>query len=235
MDLRTMKITFTDNQLGQGDTPKMRGYIAGVFPQYIELHHHLQKDRLLYRYPHIQYKILSNIPMVIGIDSGVEVLKSIYDKVDKLGIGNEAQVIFEKQITIKSEEFGISNKTRSYSFLTPWLALNEKNYEKYQGFENWEKKKGFLAKILIGNIISMSKGLGYTVSEPIKVNIGYLREVKTSLKGTSMLGFLGTFSVNFQIPDYWGIGKSVSRGFGAVIHNTEGRAQKKMKERRSFD
>ena len=31
-----------------------------------------------------------------------------------------------------------------------------------------------------------------------------------------MLGFLGTFSVNFEIPDYWGIGKSVSRGFGTV-------------------
>ena len=32
----------------------------------------------------------------------------------------------------------------------------------------------------------------------------------------SMLGFLGTFSVNFDIPDYWGIGKSVSRGFGTI-------------------
>jgi CRISPR/Cas system CMR-associated protein Cmr1 (group 7 of RAMP superfamily) len=32
-----------------------------------------------------------------------------------------------------------------------------------------------------------------------------------------MLGFLGTFSVNFEIPDYWGIGKSVSRGFGTII------------------
>ncbi len=31
-----------------------------------------------------------------------------------------------------------------------------------------------------------------------------------------MLGFLGTFSVNFEIPDYWGIGKSVSSGVGAV-------------------
>jgi len=28
--------------------------------------------------------------------------------------------------------------------------------------------------------------------------------------------FIGTFSVNFEIPDYWGIGKSVSRGFGPV-------------------
>ena len=63
----------------------------------------------------------------------------------------------------------------------------------------------------------MSKGIGYTVSEPIKAEIGRLREVKTSLKGTPMLGFLGTFSVNFNIPDYWGIGKSVSRGFGTVV------------------
>jgi hypothetical protein len=31
-----------------------------------------------------------------------------------------------------------------------------------------------------------------------------------------MLDFSDTFSVNFEIPDYWGIGKSVSRGFGTV-------------------
>jgi len=34
-----------------------------------------------------------------------------------------------------------------------------------------------------------------------------LKEVQTKLKGTPMLGFLGIFSVNFEIPDYWGIGK----------------------------
>jgi len=31
-----------------------------------------------------------------------------------------------------------------------------------------------------------------------------------------MLGFVSTFLVNFEIPDCWGIGKSVSRGFGTV-------------------
>ncbi len=62
----------------------------------------------------------------------------------------------------------------------------------------------------------MSKGLGYTVPEPIKANILKIREVSTSLKGTPMLGFLGEFSVNFEIPDYFGLGKSVSRGFGTV-------------------
>ena len=34
-----------------------------------------------------------------------------------------------------------------------------------------------------------------------------------------MLGFLGTFSVNFDIPNLWGLGKSVSRGFGTVVRS----------------
>lgn len=71
--------------------------------------------------------------------------------------------------------------------------------------------------LCIGNIISMSKSLGYTVPAPIEANIHHLKEVKTCLKGTPMLGFIGTFSVNFEIPDYWGIGKSVSKGFGTVV------------------
>lgn len=32
----------------------------------------------------------------------------------------------------------------------------------------------------------------------------------------SMDGLFSTFLVNFQIPDYWCIGKSVSRAFGTV-------------------
>lgn len=62
----------------------------------------------------------------------------------------------------------------------------------------------------------MSKSLGYKVPESIKADIHDLKEVPTKLKGTPMLGFLGNFSVNFDIPNYWGIGKSVSRGFGTV-------------------
>ncbi|HFD11136.1 MAG TPA: DUF4390 domain-containing protein [Crenotrichaceae bacterium] len=31
-----------------------------------------------------------------------------------------------------------------YTFLTPWLALNEKNYEKYQKYGAWAKRKELL-------------------------------------------------------------------------------------------
>jgi len=46
-----------------------------------------------------------------------------------------------------------------------------------------------------------------------------------------MLGFLGTFSVNFEIPDYWGIVKSVLRGFGTIPNFPELLKQLKLLER----
>jgi hypothetical protein len=39
---------------------------------------------------------------------------------------------------------------------------------------------------------------------------------KMRLKDVNVMAFIGGFTVNFIIPDYLGIGKSVSRGFGAV-------------------
>jgi hypothetical protein len=41
-------------------------------------------------------------------------------------------------------------------------------------------------------------------------------ETMARLKSTLVLGFLGSFSVNFEIPDYFGLGKWVSRGFGTI-------------------
>ncbi|MGQ9465540.1 MAG: CRISPR-associated endonuclease Cas6, partial [bacterium] len=132
--------------------------------------------------------------------------------------------IKEKSIILKTDYFGTTDKDISYSFLTPWLALNEKNYEEYQKLGAWQKRRLLLEKILVGNIISISKSLGYTIFEPIKANLIKIKEVTTKLKNIPMLAFLGTFSVNFEIPDYWGIGKSVSRGFGTII-KTDDRTQ----------
>ncbi len=136
----------------------------------------------------------------------------------QLNLGNMEYIVEQQTMSFLVPCIGIHDRKRKYKFLHPWLALNEKNYEKYQRLGTENKKRELLEKILVGNIISMSKGLRYTVSAPIKVEIVKFQEVPTKLKGTPMLGFLGTFSVNFEIPDYWGIGKSVSRGFGTIVN-----------------
>ena len=230
MDFSILKINISiDSNLKNSDAEKIRGYLGNLFWDNPYAHQHNANGSLIYRYPCVQYKIVDGLCMLIGFNEGVDVVKKTFHDLNKINLDGRWQEILSKGLEIYSASFSITSVQQCYFFLTPWLALNEKNYDKYQRLGSWAKKKELLEKILIGNIISMSKSLDYTVPEPIKANIEKLKEVRTSLKGTSMLGFLGTFSVNFEIPDYWGIGKSVSRGFGTVIRQTNRRQRTEVR------
>jgi hypothetical protein len=194
----------------------LRGAIAGLYPNEILLHQHYENGTVKYKYPLVQYKVVSRKCTLLGIDEGAELINRLNLIGKTVVFSRQEFKILKKDITFQELPYGTTNTMKYYTFLTPWLALNEKNYEKYLIAGSWEKRKELLESILIGNIISISKSLEYTVTESINANILRIREVKTKLKGNNMLGFLGTFSVNFEIPDYWGIGKSVSRGFGTV-------------------
>jgi hypothetical protein len=197
-------------------TQDLRGAISNIYPKERLLHQHREDGKVDYHYPLVQYKIINDKCLLIGFKEGAKLLANLEMAAKTLLLECENYTILSTELEFHQVSIKTIETVRSYSFLTPWLALNEKNYAKYQKLGNWQKRKGLLESILVGNIISMSKSLGYTVPEPIKARLGDLKEVKTSLKGTPMMGFMGTFSVNFEIPDYWGIGKSVSRGFGTV-------------------
>ena len=213
MKLKLLILTLTSDKSILDNAHKLRGFFATTFTEHVLLHQHVC-DKFVYNYPLVQYKKLDDKPTVIGINEGVDVLKEVYSKSDEIRLGNNKYTIFERQITVKEEEFGVSEQMNEYIFLSPWFALNQKNYKDYRDLsekEQWE----FLKKIIIGNIISMSKSLGYTVDKEIKVEFK-LRKVSSSFKGIRIPAFKGKFRVNFNIPNYLGIGKSVSRGFGTV-------------------
>jgi hypothetical protein len=195
----------------------LRGAIVGLYPNEILLHQHYEDGIVKYNYPLVQYKYVQKRCLIVGIEEGAKVINNLNLIGETVTFFRQEFRILKKDVSFQESPYGTTNTMTPYSFITPWLALNEKNYEQYQKLGTWKERKELLEKILIGNIISMSKSLGYTVPEPIKANIISLKEVQTKLKSTPMLGFLGTFSVNFEIPDYWGIGKSVSRGFGTVV------------------
>ena len=217
MKLRSYQLIIKTDKPLNTNTVSLRGFIGRQFSHLQLLHNHANDNLLIYTFPRVLYQIINGDALIIGIDEGIDSVKLIQSALSQLSLSGVTYDILEKSGVECEIDFGLMRTPGSYSFLNPWLALNEENYQKYQMLGTWAKKKDLLEKILIGNIISMSKSLGYTVPAPIEANIHHLKEVKTSLKGTPMLGFLGTFSVNFEIPDYWGIGKSVSRGFGTVI------------------
>ncbi len=214
MNLTLLRLTLHSDAPMQGDATKLRGFFATSFNEHALLHQHVT-DKLIYKYPLIQYKMLDRTPLVLGINEGADVLKEIYDKFSEIKLGESTYSIMERGITLKSEEFSCSSEILSYRFATPWLALSQENYPKYLN-ASWEERKDLLRRILVGNILSASKGLGYVAAQHIRLEVGRIQDEICMLKGTKVTGFRGEFTTNFAIPDYMGLGKSVSKGFGAV-------------------
>jgi hypothetical protein len=217
VEIEIIKLTIeVDNKLSISDAGKLRGFFGHLFWDNPYAHQHQPDGSFVYHYPCIQYKVIEGDCFLIGFKEGIEIVRKTFHELKCLNINGRWEEILAKGLESYKASFSLVTNHVTYSFLTPWLALNEKNYEKYQKFGMWSKRKELLENILVGNLLSMSKSLGYTVTEPIREEIKNFKEVRTKLKDVPMIGFLGTFSVNFEIPDYWGIGKSVSRGFGTV-------------------
>ncbi|MHC1757081.1 MAG: CRISPR-associated endonuclease Cas6 [Methanosarcina sp.] len=213
MNLLVFTLTLTSTRPIQESGAQLRGFFATKFNEYSLLHQH-NADKFIYRYPMVQYKMIDRTPTVIGINEGAEVLKEIYDEYEKITLNGNEYKIVERGITYKKEDFGISEKLIKYEFITPWFALNQENFRKYLSFDKGQQAE-LLNKNLIGNILSMSKSLDYQVPEKIKCHTE-LKSRSSSLKGNEIIAFKGSFITNFLIPDYFGLGKSVSRGFGTV-------------------
>ena len=195
------------------DSEKIRGYLGNKYDELDILHNH-KNNKFIYRYPKVQYKIINDKPIIVGINEGANIITNIGINDDMLIIGDKPINTFEKKISINNNEYGIANDYIKYEFLSPWIALNQKNIDIYRNSSDMEKEE-MLKKILIGNIISMSKGLNYTVSDQVKCWVN-LRKVDVNIKDIKHIGFMGEFRVNFNIPDYLGIGKNVSKGFGTI-------------------
>jgi len=199
---------------------KFRGFVGNAFKDHDLIHNHDDQGKPIYRYPLIQFKLIDSTPAIIAVtEKAVAVFSKIFMKLDKILIEDTVIPVFEKDLKIEEVEFGYSDEIFMYEFVSPWIGLNQNNFRRYGDVDSSDQaeKNQILKKVIIGNILSMSKYLDYRLSKDQIIKTDHkLTEKKVNLKGKSMTGFSGIFKTNFLIPDYLGIGKSVSRGFGMV-------------------
>ena len=191
----------------------LRGCIGRRFLEYPTFHNHVG-DRYLKSYPRIQYKIIDNKGYVLGIEEGAKLIKMI-SEMKELSIGNSVYNIKQKTFHDKDEVIMPTRKFFQYKFLTPWLPLDEKNYPKFKSLRDWKDRKMMLNKILVGNIITMCKGLSFDVEPNIYAHTK-IKEMRSIHQDIIFTSFIGEFRTNFKIPDFFGIGNGVSHGFGTV-------------------
>lgn len=216
MRLTLCKLRFP-RPLRASEVPKLRGYFGQAFAEHEIVHHHASDGRLIYQYPRVQFKVIDRECIILGLEDGADLVGRMWLEVDAARIGEEMLPILESHVRSLQVPFGECERNRACRFATPWLALNQVNAKRYQEAESDAARNGLLGKILVGNCLSMAKSFGHTVGGRLEVTNMRLRPVHTTLKGTPMIGFRGQFTINFDIPPLAGIGKSVSRGFGAVV------------------
>jgi len=215
--LKSAWIKFPNIKLNTSKTHLMRGYFGNAFKEFNLIHNHNElSGKEIYRYPLIQFKVIENTPIIIAFtEEAIEILQKMLLNTENIDIKGNNIPVKEKMFDFKEVKLGWDESFNTYEFVTPWLALNQLNYKKYTEINNIEEKNELLKRNLIANIISMCKSFNYTVPDRLLAQVN-LTEAPANLKGQQMIGFTGYFKVNFELPDYIGLGKSVSRGYGSV-------------------
>jgi hypothetical protein len=206
----------TEKPLELTDGRAIRGFFGNLYGNRSEFHGH-RGDKLVYKHPLIQYKVLDGSAFVVGLKEGAYLLKAM-PRIEFLEIHFQKYLISKQDTTTDVLDFGLTEDMSRYSFVTPWVGLNEENYDKYIRLKKRPAEvKALLNRILVGNLLSMSKSLGYVVKDTIRV-ISHLEEgqIIEAKEGVKLITFKGKFNTNFVIPDLWGIGKFSSRGFGTI-------------------
>jgi len=214
--VRLIHITLAPDSFSPADIPRLRAYLSKQFPLYNELHNHTPEGGFRYVYPEIQFKFIDHNPVLIGYGKTGDIIIELFQKIGYIELNHRRIEIPEKWIRVTEQPFGECKEFIRYSFVTPWMALNQDNYRKYMNLNVYEKEIK-LNSILWGNIRSLAHGLGHWIEndELMKVN-GHFSAQTGQFKGNTMMTFSGHFITNFAIPEYLGLGKQVARGYGAV-------------------
>ena len=89
-EVQICQVIYKDIKVNRSTAPMIRGYFANKYNEIEQMHNH-KDDKFIYRYPHIQYKVLNNNPVLLGIEDGAKIIQEndiFLDDVIKIGQKN---------------------------------------------------------------------------------------------------------------------------------------------------
>ena len=208
------------NEISFHEIPLFRGAIINLLGQDGEIlyHNHANETSFRYSYPLIQYKRIHKKAAIFCIGEGVEAIGQLLSSQDfSLTIGErqlllEIEAVYPKRYLIQTWDSTFRYRIRH------WLPLNSDNYQKYINLDDITSKIIFLEQILIGNLLSFAKGLDLYIEKEIICKLLSLNDPHLiKAKGVKMMAFDAEFKTNLSLPDYMGLGKHASIGFGTVV------------------
>lgn len=214
--IRLLTVSF-NIELEHNEINHFRGAVIKTTKGKNDLFHNHSPNGTIYRYPLIQYKRLNKKAALLCIEEGIEGLQDFFAATNwKLDIGDRQQPVKVENLRVRQHRIGVWEKPFRYT-LSRWLPLNQDNYKKYHQLEDFGQKIALLEKILLANILSFLQGIDLYVEEKIEIKIKHiLNQRLENYKGQEMESFSLRFETNVSLPNYIGLGKGSSSGFGVV-------------------
>ena len=182
------------------------------------MHNHVG-DGFRYSYPLVQYKLIENRAAIVAINEGINQMKNIFDVNDLIvNIGNKRVLLEVDNVKIGNFDISCHDKFYSYKILN-WLPLNDDNYKIYNSIDTLIERCIFLERILVGNILSMLKGLGIFIDSEVKCSIQDILDIRVeeANHNVKLLAFDIKFKTNVMLPEFIGLGKQTSLGCGTLF------------------
>lgn len=188
--------------------------------------HNLQDKGFRYSYPLIQYKRINKKAAIFCLEDGTESIGKFFLDSDMiLNLNGEVYKFEVESVKAYNHLIQVWNSNFRYT-IRKWLALNQENYELYNKLESVAEKSAFLENILKANILSLAKGLDIFFEKQVECKITRLSEPRiTRYKNVKMTMFDAEFLTNVSIPDYAGLGKGVSVGYGMAVRKKDKKEQ----------
>jgi hypothetical protein len=233
MTIKTLTLTF-DIPLSTHQLQKWRGALAEHAGWSDDaFHNHAgAKEKVLYRYPSVQYRSINGKAGLFAVEDGVEAVQDMLMRSN--GTLHMAGNVYKLRIDAfdkKDQPLSILPENKPY-FLKNWLALNEQNYRAWSKMESLQERIQQLEQILASNIIAFAKGIQWQLPQRLEVRLLNIQATHTlKHKGVPMVAFDVPFAANIDLPIGLGLGKACSHGFGVLSPFLDKKEQKTVKKR----
>jgi hypothetical protein len=191
-----------------------RGAVASRFPADAAFHGH-DAEHPVARSAAVHYRWIDGAPALFAIGAAAQVAMTHPWPGVTVRLGEQERRIEQVDWTVAAVQRAFSRRLVRYELGAPWIALNQENHARYLSFGG-AGRRAELDRILVGNLLTMSKSFGwfYAEGETVLAAFEPHREVRCVVKDVSLLGFEGSFVTNLELPDDLALGRSVSLGFG---------------------
>ena len=199
---------------------QFRGAVIAAAGREQTLFHNHTEEGFAYRYPLVQYRIMGGKAAMLCLNDGIEQMQNLLGGrflMQPLHFaGREEQIVVE-DLRVNEYELCFMDQPVRYH-ISRWLAFNQENYRLWQALDTEEERVAKLTSLLVGNIISFAKGVGWQLEERVEVNIdpNSIETHYTNYKGKRLVSITAEFDANIFLPRGIALGKGVSLNRGVV-------------------